>query len=129
MLPRRIYIVAPSSPGESSLDQLIISRIKASIQSLINIRQQLEKQDIKGDTYDTLRNLLCDIIRNIEGEIEDKIGEIELIPDEEIKILRSDRIHRVLEEFLYHKVGKTLQLLDLVRILNPNTFPKYQQEF
>jgi len=93
--------MGPSSQDESNLDQIIVSRIRASIQNLANARQQVERRGIKGDTYDALKKLLCEIVKNVEANIEDILDEIAQISTEDIKIHRSDRIHRVLEEFLY----------------------------
>jgi len=93
--------VDPSFQGEFNLDQIIVSRIRASIQNLANAKQQVERQGIKGDTYDNLKKLLCEIVEIVEVDIEDILDEIAQISREDIKIHRSDRIHRVLEEFLY----------------------------
>lgn len=91
----------PSLQGESDLDKIIVSRIRASIQNLANARRQLERQGIKGDTYGKLSKLLCEVVKIAEVDIQDILDEIAQIQEEDVKIHRSDRIHRVLEEFLY----------------------------
>jgi len=78
-----------------------VSRIRASIQNLADGKRKLEREGIKADSYDTLKNLLCEIIRIVQSDVEEILDEIAQIRREDIKIHRSDRIHRVLEEFLY----------------------------
>lgn len=93
--------MAPSFRGDSNSDQLIVSRIRASIRNLANAKEQLERQGIKGDTYDTLKTLLCEIVEIVEADIEHILEEIAELSREDTKIHRSARLHRVLEEFLY----------------------------
>ena len=90
-----------SFPGESSLDQIIISRIRAAVANLVNAREEIKKEGIKGDTDDSLKRLLEGIIEKVDKQIELILQEIQEIKREDVKRERSDRIHRNLEGFLY----------------------------
>ncbi len=98
---RRIYIVGRSFLGESSLDQIIVSRIRAAVANLVNAKGQIEKEGIKGDTDDSLKRLLVGIVEKVDEQIELVLQEIQEIRSEDVKRERSDRVHRNLEGFLY----------------------------
>lgn len=89
-----------SFPGESSLDQIIVSRIRAAVANLVNAKGQIEKEGIKGDTDDSLKRLLVGIIEKVDEQIELVLQEIQEIRSEDVKRERSDRVHRNLEGFL-----------------------------
>lgn len=103
--------MVPLSPGDAELDRVIRSRIHASIHNLVEAAQLIERQGIKGDTDGTLKDLLCGIVRIIDSGINDILNEISLIRESEVKSHRSNRIHRVLEE--YHN------LIDLIEFNTP----------
>lgn len=90
-----------SFPSESNLDQLIVSRIRAAVVNLVNAKEQIEKEGIKGDTDDRLKRLLIGIIEKVDEQIELILQEIQEIRREDVKRERSDRVHRNLEGFLY----------------------------
>lgn len=99
--------MGPSSPDQSSLDQRILSRIRAAVRNLASAREQIKKEGIKGDTDNSLKRLLVGIVEKVEAQVEQILQEIAEISREDIKIGRSDRVHRNLEQFLFH--------LDLIR--------------
>jgi hypothetical protein len=99
--------VGHSPPDEFSLDETIFSRIRAAVRNLQNTREQIQKEGIEGDIDDTTERLVCGIIETIEQQIGPILYEIGAIQRQNIKIRRSSRVHRVLEEFLY--------LVDLIR--------------
>lgn len=99
--------MGPSSPGESSLDQRIVSRIRAAVRNLSSAREQIKKEGIKGDTDNSLKRLLVGIVEKVEAQIEQILKEIAEVTKADIKIGRSDRLHRNLEQFLFQ--------LDLIR--------------
>jgi len=90
-----------SFSGESSLDQIIISRIQTAVANLVNAGEEIKKEGIKGDTDDSLKRLLEGIIEKIDEQIEPVLQEIREIKKEDVKRERSDRVHRNLEGFLY----------------------------
>lgn len=91
----------PSFPGESNLDRIIVSRIQAAVANLANAKEQINKEGIKGDTDDSLKRLLVEIIKRVDEQIELVLQEIQEIRREDVKRERSDRVHRNLEGFLY----------------------------
>jgi len=93
--------VDPSFRGESNLDQIIVSRIRAAVANLANAKEQIEKEGIKGDTDDSLKRFLVGIIEKVDAQIEPIVQEIQEITRDDIKRERSDRVHRNLEGFLY----------------------------
>ncbi len=93
--------MAPSFPGNNDLDQIISSRINASIQNLIESARTLDREGIRGDTHGTLKELLCGIVDIVKDGIKDILDEIAQITEQDVKIHRSDRIHRLLEEYHY----------------------------
>jgi len=93
--------VAPSFPGDANLDQIIASRIEASVQNLIESAHRVGREGIKGDTYGTLKELLCGVVDIVKDGLGDILDEIAQIPEQDLKIHRSNRIHRVLEEYHY----------------------------
>lgn len=99
--------MAPSLQGESVLDETIASRIRAAVRNLANAKEQIGKEGIKGDTDGSLKTFLCGIVEKVEEQIEQILQEIVEITGEDIKISRSDRVHRNLEQFLFD--------LDLIR--------------
>jgi hypothetical protein len=101
MPARRVYTVDPSFQSESILDQRIVSRIQAAVRNLANAKEQIQKEGIKGDTDDSLKRLLVGIVEKVEEQVEQILQEIAEITNEDIKISRSDRVHRNLEQFLF----------------------------
>ena len=99
--------MGPLSPEQSSLDQRIVSRIRAAVRNLASAREQIKKEGIKGDTDNSLKRLLVGIVEKVEAQVEQILQEIAEISREDIKIGRSDRVHRNLEQFLFQ--------LDLIR--------------
>ena len=99
--------MGPSSPDQSSLDQRIVSRIRAAVRNLASAREQIKKEGIKGDTDNSLKRLLVGIVEKVEAQVEQILQEIAEVTKEDIKIGRSDRVHRNLEQFLFQ--------LDLIR--------------
>ena len=98
--------MGPSFQGESSFDQRIVSRVRAAVQNLTNAKEQI-REGIKGDTDDSLKRVLVGVIEKVEEQIEQILQEIAEITEEDVKISRSDRMHRNLEQFLFD--------LDLIR--------------
>ncbi len=96
-----------SFQGESSLDEIIFSRIRAAVRNLADAKQQIKKEGIKGDTDDSLKGLLVGIVDRVEAQSEQILHEIKEITKEDVKISRSERVHRNLEQFLFE--------LDLIR--------------
>lgn len=97
----------PSYQDKSNLDEIIFSRVRAVVLNLVNTKERIDKEGIKGDSGDNLKRLLSQTIEIVEQQVESVLDEIGEIQREDVKIRRSSRIHRVLEEFLY--------LLDLVQ--------------
>lgn len=100
-----------SFQGKSSLDEIIFSRIRAIVGILADAKEQIKKENIKGDIDNSLKRLLCKIIEIVETSIEDILEEIAEIGREDIKIHRSERVHRVLDRFLH--------LVETIRIVTP----------
>lgn len=99
--------MGPSFQSESILDQRIVSRIRAAVRNLANAKEQIEKEGIKGDTSDSLKTFLCGIVEKVKEQTGQILQEIAEITNKDIKISRSDRVHRNLEQFLFD--------LDLIR--------------
>lgn len=93
--------MVPSPPDSGSLEQKILARIRAAVRSLANVKAEIAKEGIKGDTEDSLKGLLVGIIDKIETEGEQLLDEIAEIADKNAKADRAETIHTNLELFLF----------------------------
>lgn len=94
--------MALSFQGESGLDETIACRIRAVVRNLVDAKEQIDKEDIRGDTDGNLKTLLAEIVKKIEGQIEQILQEIKETSNDDDKRLRSDHVHRALDRFLFH---------------------------